>query len=157
MGKIRLRFVSHPGLFNWACQIAQYRFPYTHVEVALPDGSLLGAISDGVKIRPPGYDTGKFSFELFLDVKATTDQIITALSFLRAQNGKEYDFRAIWALFLTSRDWQDPQRWFCAELVAGALVECGIFPRHLAVALNRVTVRDVLFLASALTEAGEHV
>ena len=74
MGNIRLRFVSHPGLFNWACQIAQYRFPYTHVEIVLADGKLLGAISDGVKIRDANYDLGKFVSETFLDVAVSDEQ-----------------------------------------------------------------------------------
>jgi uncharacterized protein YycO len=151
-----LRFVSHPGIFNWACQIAQYRFPWTHVEVHTSDGSLLGAMSDGVKIRASNYDAGEFVAEMYIEVKATMEQDRIFEQFLRRQVGKEYDFRAIWALFLTSRDWQDPNKWFCAELVAGAFIECGIFPKHLAVAVNRITVRDVLFLASALIKAGEN-
>ena len=152
MASIKLRFVSHPGLFNWACQFAQERFQFTHVEVVLPDRSLLGAMSDGVKIRPRGYDCRKFIAEAFLYVSVTEAQEKEFYEFLRVQVGKKYDFRAIWALFLTSRDWQDPDRWFCAELCAGAFIACGRFKVNPRVPVNRITVRDQWLLASAVAE-----
>jgi hypothetical protein len=49
-------------------------------------------------------------------------------SFLRAQLGKPYDIEAIIA-FIARRDWQQTDSWFCSELQAAALVNCGWFRR----------------------------
>lgn len=151
---ITLRFVSHPGLFNWACTIAQYGFWGTHCEAVMPDGTYLGAISDGVKARDPNYDKGKFKKEVFLDVKATADQEEIFYAFVQSQIGKPYDLWAILAYFYPSRDWQSFDAWYCSELLGTGLAECGILPKEMAVKFSRVTPRDLLLLISTRTEAG---
>jgi len=148
---ITLRFVSHPGLFNWACTVAQYGFWATHVEIVMPDGRYLGAISDGVKTRDPNYDMGNFSRELFLDVKTTMDQEAIFYAFVESQIGKPYDTWSILAYFWPSRDWQDFDAWNCSELSGTGLAECGILPKEMAVKFSRVTVRDLLLLISTRT------
>jgi uncharacterized protein YycO len=151
---ITLRFVSHPGIFNWAAKIAQYGFWCTHCEVVMSDGTLLGAISDGVKARLPGYDAGNFSQEQFLEVKATELQEDVFHAFLRDQVGKPYDTWAIVSFFWPSRDWQEPDSWDCSELLGTAFAECGILPKEMAVKFSRITPRDLLLLISTRTEAG---
>lgn len=42
-----------------------------------------------------------------------------AKAFLERQIGKPYDWSAVWTWF-GSRDWQEPDCWFCSELVAAA-------------------------------------
>lgn len=150
---ITLRFVSHPGIFNWACTIAQYGFWSTHCEAVTSDGLFIGAISDGVKARPWGYDTGLFSQELFLEIKATHEQEEIFYAFVESQIGKPYDLWAILAYFWPSRDWQSFDSWYCSELLGTALAECGILPKEMAVKFSRVTVRDLLLLISTRTEA----
>ena len=152
---ITLRFVSHPGIFNWAARIAQYGFWGTHCEAVLPDGRYLGAISDGVKARDPRYDAGYFSQEMLLDVKTTPDQEEIFYAFLESQIGKPYDIWAILAYFYPSRDWQSFDAWYCSELLGTALAECGILPKEMAVKFSRVTPRDLLLLISTRTEAGQ--
>jgi len=149
---ITLRFVSHPGLFNWACTIAQYGFWSTHCEAVMPDRRYLGAISDGVKVREPGYDAGNFSQEIFLEVEATAVQEDIFYAFIESQIGKPYDTWAILAYFWPSRDWQSFDAWYCSELLGTGLAECGILPKEMAVKFSRVTVRDLLLLIS--TRAG---
>lgn len=151
---ITLRFVAHHGIFNWAAAIAQYGFWCTHVEAVMPDGRYLGAISDGVKDRLPSYDSGEFTRELFLQVKATAEQEDIFYAFLETQIGKPYDIWAIVAYFYPSRDWQNFEAWFCSELVGTALSECGILPKEMAVKFSRITPRDLLLLVSTRTEAG---
>lgn len=148
---ITLRFVSHPGLFNWACTIAQYGFWGTHVEAVMPDGTYLGAISDGVKARDPGYDKGTFKQEVFVDVRATADQEEIFYAFVESQIGKPYDLWAILAYFWPSRDWQSFDAWYCSELLGTGLAECGILPKEMAVKFSRVTVRDLLLMISTRT------
>jgi hypothetical protein len=151
---ITLRFVSHPGIFNWACTIAQYGFWSTHCEAVMPDGRFLGAISDGVKARPGDYDADLFSREMFLEVRATPDQEEIFYAFIESQIGKPYDTWAILAYFYPSRDWQAFDAWYCSELLATGLAECGILPKEMAVKFSRITVRDLLLLISTRTEAG---
>jgi hypothetical protein len=152
---ITLRFVSHPGLFNWACTIAQYGFWSTHCEAVMPDGTYLGAISDGVKARNPGYDKGNFGQELFVEVRATPDQEEIFYAFVESQIGKPYDLWAILAYFWPSRDWQSFDSWHCSELLGTGLAECGILPKEMAVKFSRITPRDLLLLVSTRTEAGQ--
>lgn len=151
---ITLRFVSHPGIFNWACSIAQYGFWSTHCEAVTPEGTYIGAISDGVKARKREYDAGLFSKELFVEVKATADQAAIFYAFVESQIGKPYDTWAILAYFYPSRDWQSFDAWYCSELLGTALAECGILPKEMAVKFSRVTVRDLLLLISTRAEAG---
>lgn len=148
---ITIRFVSHHGIFNWACQIAQYGFWGTHCEAVTEDGLFIGAISDGVKARPWGYDAGSFSEELFLEVKSTPEQEEIFYAFVESQIGKPYDLWAILAYFWPSRDWQSFDAWYCSELLATALSECGILPKEMAVKFSRVTPRDLLLLISTRT------
>jgi len=148
---ITLRFVSHTGIFNWACTIAQYGFWATHVEAVMPDGTYLGAISDGVKARSPRYDKGSVKNEIFLDIKATADQKEIFYAFIESQIGKPYDTWAILAYFYPSRDWQSFDAWYCSELLGTGLAECGLLPKEMAVKFSRVTVRDLLLLISTRT------
>ena len=152
---IVLRFVSHPGLFNWACSVAQYGAWMTHVDAVMPDGRYHSAMSDGVKTRPPDYDVGKFTREMFVEVRATPEQEEIFYAFIESQIGKPYDTWAIVAYFWPSRDWQEFDSWYCSEELATGLAECGIFPKELAVKFSRVTVRDLLLLISTRAEAGQ--
>ncbi len=147
---ITLRFVSHPGIFNWACIKAQYGFQYTHVEAQMDDGSFLGAMRDGVKARPKGYEAGKYLDETYLTLRMTDEQKAIFVAFLNRQIGKPYDYLAVTAFFV-GRDWQETDSWDCSELIASGLAACGVFPQHLAVSFSRITVRDVFLLASTLT------
>jgi len=150
---ITLRFVSHDGLFNWACRIAQYGFWGTHCEAVMPELTYLGAMSDGVKARAGNYDAGKFSQETFLGIEATPEQEEIFYAFIESQIGKPYDLWAILAYFYPSRDWQSFDAWYCSELLATGLAECGILPKEMAVKFSRITPRDLLLLISTRTEA----
>jgi uncharacterized protein YycO len=152
---IRLRFVSHPGIFNWACRIAQYGFWATHCEAMIPTGGRIGAwyTEGGVKILPDNYDDGAFLKETFISLKTTFDQEKKFFEFLHTQVGKPYDALAIVA-FYSSRDWQEPDSWQCSELIGTALSYCGLFPQEMAVKFSRITPRDLMLLTSPLTGVG---
>lgn len=150
---IVIRFVSHPGIFDWAARIAQYGFWCTHCDAVTPDGTLLGAARDGVKDRPGAYDAGHFSQEMFLEVNATVEQEQIFYAFLGSQIGKPYDFWAVISFIFPSRDWQEFDHWDCSELLGTALAECGILPKQMAVKFSRITPRDLLLLISTQTWA----
>lgn len=121
----------------------------------MPEGTYLGAMSDGVKARLRSYDTGHFVEELFLEVNSTADQEEIFYAFVESQIGKPYDLWAILAYFYPSRDWQAFDSWYCSELLGTALSECGILPKEMAVKFSRVTPRDLLLLIGTRTEAGQ--
>lgn len=147
---ISLRFVSHPGPFDWACRLSQYWFWSSHVEALMPDGSLLGAMFDGgVQARPPNYDAGGFSKQMYVPLLMTAGQEARFIAFLRDQIGKPYDWTAI-ASFYSQRDWQEDDSWFCSELIAAALAASGAFPATMAVKFSRITPRDLMLLTSVL-------
>jgi uncharacterized protein YycO len=146
---IRLRFVSHPGIFSSLVRYAQFGFPQTHCEALGSEGGVIGSwYSGGVQIKPVGYDAGAFSHEMLINLEATAAQQAAFYGFLTSQLGKPYDALAIVA-FAAGRDWQEPDSWFCSELIAAAMVEAGLFPPLLAATANKVTVKDAAFIAAA--------
>lgn len=153
---ITLRFVSHPGPFDLLVKAAQLGYWASHVDALLPDGNFISSrFWDGVQIRPPDYDAGKFSREQWFSIIATKDEEAKFYGFLHDQVGKPYDALAI-VSFLFWRDWQAADSWFCSELPAAALSACGLFPKMLAVGFNRITPRDLALITSALVnEAGQ--
>lgn len=150
---MELRFVSHPGAFNVACEFAQRDWA-THVDYHLRDGWLIGAMRDGVKKRPVGYDAGKFTREEYVLLRATSDEEDIVEAFLESQIGKPYDYGAIMSFFYPWRDWQDFGAWDCSELVAQSFVECGKFSKKGAFQASKFTPRDLRLLTSMITEVG---
>jgi hypothetical protein len=145
---IQLRFVTSNDPISAGIRAAEYGYWASHVEALMPDGTLLGAHYDGgVQARAHDYDAGKFSRDLFVQIPAPPEMSDAFHSFLRAQLGKPYDVQAILA-FLTRRDWQQSDAWFCSELQAAALVHCGFFATPLATEFNHITPRDLLLIIS---------
>ncbi len=126
----------------------------------MPDGTLLGAMRDGVKARPAEYDNlggaAAFSQQQFVNVNILPERESAFYAFLRSQIGKPYDTSAIWSFYSKrdGRDWQEPDSWFCSELISAALAEYGVFPQHMAESFSRVTPRDLMLLISTRAEAG---
>jgi hypothetical protein len=145
---IRLRFVTANDPVSAGIRAAEYGFWASHTEAVMPDGTLLGAHYDGgVQARPADYDKDQFSREMIVSIPAAPAMTDAFHSFLRAQLGKPYDVQAIIA-FITERDWQQPDSWFCSELQAAALVHCGWFAAPLATEFNHITPRDLLLILS---------
>ena len=124
----------------------------SHVDIVLGSGDLLGARSDSVAGRPPGVQIRPPAYEAFTKTQrvaltATAAQETAFLNFLEAQIGKPYDKTAIIA-FAFGRDWRENDSWFCSELAAAALEECGWFPKPLANTVNEITPRDLLLAVS---------
>jgi uncharacterized protein YycO len=94
---------------------------YSHVDTVLPDGSLLGARGDSVKIRAP-YKTSK---KLILCIEVTKQQEKDYYAALFDQLLKPYDYAGIFG-FVANRDWQEDDKWFCSELVMYCLMKAGI-------------------------------
>ena len=107
---------------------------FSHVDVIMPDGRLLGARSDviggmpeGVQIRPEKYADWAEVLRVFKDV--TADQEAMFYTFLNRQLGKPYDKIGIVDFIFGmahDRNWRDETAWFCSELVIAALDYAGI-------------------------------
>jgi hypothetical protein len=151
---IHIRFVTGNDFISNAIRIGENDGWATHAEVVMPDGTLLGAhIDGGVQARPPGYDKAKMTRELIVELNfgnfvgtigSNRQADIGAMeaafyNFLRAQLGKPYDVTAI------ARRTDDS--WFCSELVAAALEDCGYFPK-LSANDNHISPRDLLLILS---------
>ena len=69
--------------------------------------------------------------EIYVDDEAAS------LAFAVVQIGKRYDWRALFGFLTPTRDWERPEQWDCAELVA-AVVNAGrklkLFRSHFRVA-----------------------
>jgi len=151
--KIRFRFARGPA---WTSRLIEWFGGglYSHVDVFLANGMLIGARSDfipkgtpaGVQIRPPDYLKGQASKILSLEVSSA--EAGSFYSFLLLQKGKPYDRIAILG-FATGRDWRSKDSWFCSELVAAALEEAGIAP-HLAFTPNKISPNGLALILSAL-------
>lgn len=107
---------------------------FSHVDFVMPDGRLLGARGDGVRVRNP---YGVYQF-----IRAEVDAPDSVLERAISQIGKPYDYTAIVG-FLFRRNWQLREAWDCAELVAWAFSAEG----HAILSTSdyhRITPRDIL-------------
>ena len=135
---IQLQF-STQRAFSSACIRWFTDSPVSHVDVVMPDGSLLGSLSDGgVQIRPSEY--ANWSKVIVAEVDADFDAIWT---FLKAQIGKPYDRTAI-VSFALSRNWREDDSWFCSELVAAAFESAGLPLKNPNWPFAKVTPADLL-------------
>lgn len=66
-----------------------------------------------------------------------------AKKWLDKQVGAPYDFGGL-VTFHVNRNWEKPDKWFCSELVAEALIKAGII--HQKVRSHRITPRDLWVL-----------
>lgn len=87
---------------------------YSHVDVVMPDGRLLGAHTDGVKLLLPTYQPVAKVCYLGFDY-LTEQQEADCLKFYRDQVGKPYDYGAVLGV-LAHHDWRNMSSWFCSEL-----------------------------------------
>ena len=106
----------------------------------------LGAKWDGVKLRP--MRQLRYSrVERFLAPGA-----VEAYRWALKQTGKSYDYSAIVGIAL-DRDWRDPGRWFCSELVAMAFEQAAFPLLNPAADVWRITPRDLLLSPAILHRA----
>lgn len=114
-----------------------------------PDGPVIVGSPRGVAIRPQNYQ----SFGIRRRMILKTPQADAILAFAKSQIGKPFDSGALSPkVFLAdpfygsveSRDWHNPNQWFCAELVICSFEEGGYWGPGVKVPIykNRVTPAD---------------
>lgn len=124
---VELQFSTEAGLSSWLIRWFSHA-SVSHVDLVLPDGRLLGArLNGGVAIRPPGYARFTRTLRLSIPTEMAPGIYHAAL----AQRGKPYDRMAILAFALPAlaprRNWRDPSRWICSELVLWCFERGGFF------------------------------
>jgi hypothetical protein len=150
-------------LIAWAC-----RSPFSHVDVVLPDGTLLGASDSphapyvegnpgGVAVRPADYQP--FAIRRIAHVYVPARVEAKFIELLRSQLGEPFDGKAMHAVFNpdanAGRDWRDESAWFCSEMVSWALEEAGAFDAPPLISKDRVTPPDLLLMISHLVANAE--
>lgn len=112
--------------------------------VALIDGDMaIEAVWPQVRVTQLADVLAKHSRYVVVELPDADDAAI--LDAARSQVGKPYDLTALFGL-LMHRDWQEPDRWFCSELVAWAFEKSGspLFRRD---AMHRVTPQHLWMIA----------
>jgi len=137
---IRLHFCRSnlPGaLLIQAALFSRWNHVAIEVEGVIYDATL----GDGVAKSTPQALRAKYNEIQSVEIPNLNERGVVA--FLESQLGKSYDWTALIALPFR-QDWQDPQKWFCSELAAEALIRGGwnelMFPSY------RVTPRDLRIL-----------
>jgi hypothetical protein len=143
---------------------------WSHVDLILEGEGLLGVSGEGgyvsgagvkyndpggVIIRPfnawPYLATPKIA-KLQVSEQAVRDTI----GFARSQLGKPFDGGALWGFLQDpttasmSRNWREPEKWYCSELIVRAAEIGGCFPYHLVITKDRVSPGDSLLIFNPL-------
>jgi hypothetical protein len=141
------------GLIRRACHS-----PFSHVDMVMKDGSLLGASNSpdapfihgnpcGVASRPMDYQKFAYRRQMILQTERADD----IRKLWASQLGKPFDDSALTRFINDSfpglRDWRLTDSWFCAEGVVWAL-EVGHFwgPIPLSWPKNRVSPTDIIMM-----------
>ncbi len=130
---------------------------FSHVDALnMADGSLTGARSDkiglkpaGVQTRPAGYARWKYVSVLTLDVSVAQQQAF--YTFIGSQIGKPYDTPDIVDIAFggRDRDWRADSAWICSELITVGLEKARVFKPAL-VSASKVAPNPLYFACSVL-------
>jgi hypothetical protein len=163
-GNLVLRFsTSENTLANWTSAVIRRmcHSQFSHVDLLLSDGNLLGASDqgphapfivgnpEGVAIRPPNYQRFGYRRDMIIETDRADDIIAAA----KSQLGKPFDPSALWG-FLDDkppgvRDWRNITHWFCAEHSTWSCEEGGLWLpliKQLIISKDRVTPADLILL-----------
>lgn len=140
MSKIRVQFVRGKAFSSKLIGYGGRKF--SHVDIMLPDGRLLGARSDvvgeapreGVYIRPQDYE--KWELRMLVEVPCTPEQQAAFYNAALSQLGKEYDKWAILG-FIFGRNWREDDKWICSELLMFCAETAKLVP-SLWIAANQI-------------------
>src|SRR5215469_11418764 len=134
--------------------------PFSHVDLVLDNGNLLGSSNNphasvvkgnarGVAIRPPDYQ--RFAVRRDAAIMTTEARKQAFHDFCMAQLGKPFDSEALSPkVFLSPhfeyREWRTEDKWFCAELMARATEIAPLLDWPIPGIKNRVTPADLILL-----------
>lgn len=146
-----VQFVTDAGVgaaiiryFTWS--------EFSHCDILLPGGNLLGArdsrigtVPAGVEVRPPGYR--KFTKVLRATLPCTPEQAQLLYAAAKSQLGKSYDMEAILDFGLHDADLPPSaysKSWICSELVAWSALKAGVPIINPKVNYQKISPGDLL-------------
>lgn len=140
--------------------------PFSHVDIVLPDGTLIGSSDSpdapvirgnprGVAVRPQGYQ--EFDIRRIAKIEVPPNVYLKPEEIeqnfyllLESQIGKPFDSAAMHAMLgdtvIKAMDWHEAEAWFCSEYLIWSLHNARFFPYELVVPKNRVSPADSLLI-----------
>jgi hypothetical protein len=104
----------------------QTRSPFSHAALLLPCGKRVIESYPGSGVRIRHLDAADWkNIDLFEVEGLTPDLSRQALAFCERERGKGYDWRSV-LRFVSRTPARENGRWFCSELVFGALAHVGL-------------------------------
>jgi uncharacterized protein YycO len=112
---------AHPG--SWLLRMGM-RSSWSHCGIVTPDATVLEAAAfHGVRETPLAQFMPAWAAWQLRDVEVP--DVAAAVAFARTQLGKPYDWPGAFGVAFGERRWQDPDSWFCSELVEAAAAAGG--------------------------------
>lgn len=116
---------------DWAVRVATNSI-YSHVEMI--DG-VAEAGNMHRCLTASGREGGVRAKNIFLrseawDMVLVPCDNVYAVDFIETKIGKKYDYKAILLTQLINLGAEDPDKWFCSEIIAGAIQLNGDHPMH---------------------------
>lgn len=115
---------------------------WSHAALIADDGRAIEAVWPRVRMTTPAKIANSHTAYTFVDIYCQNEQL--ALDHAFDQIGRPYDITALFG-WLTGRDWQEEDSWFCSELVAWAFAQGGS-PLFREGTLSRVTPQHLWML-----------
>lgn len=143
--------------------------PFSHVDLVLDDGNLLGASDNpyapvlegnarGVAVRPPNYQ--KFAIRRIARLHAAQPVKADFVSFCKQQIGKPFDnsalsIREFLSPEFSNRDWREDKAWYCAEMLGRAVEVSRLISWAYPGIKGRLTAADLLNYTASLIDFDE--
>ena len=142
---MELIFSRRPTIPSWAIRAVTWS-RWSHVAAVIGNEAFEARAATGVRrITYADAIGGVGSYE----AARVRCNDTAARAFLRDQIGKPYDWTATIGVWM-HRDWQEPDSWFCSELVAAAALAGGVL--IVRKPTNRITPEDI-YTSPAVTVA----
>lgn len=130
---------NHPG--SWLIRAVSWS-EWSHVEVVLPGGYLLGASAPhGVCLESMDKRMDIASHASLMNFPGDLDK---GMRWAEGQLGKPYDYLGVIGLGL-HRDWEEDDKWWCSEFAGKFLKEAGFAPYRENV-IKRLTPQHLAML-----------
>lgn len=123
---MQLLFSHYPGLYGTTVKVVT-RSRYTHVDFVIDDQTLFGALSTAKSCVYHSYQYRlQVSTDIVLmDIPLKEWQQKRLLKWIKDQEGKSYDWEAVFTGTSKNRVWWREEVWICSELAAAGFMHVG--------------------------------
>jgi len=139
---MKLLFTRRHHIGSWLIRMVTWS-EYSHVDLVLDEDLLIGAIAgDGVVLAKAKDRLAISSRAVMMHIPVK--EVDVSEAFAIGQLGKAYDWLGVIGIGL-KRNWQEDDKWSCAELVASVLAAGGQRPFD-SKFYHRITPQQLLML-----------